>query len=238
MIQLHQFPRSWGIPNLSQFCVKVETYLKLSGLPYEIIESMPLKGPRGKLPFIDDADKRIPDSRLIIEYLKITYGDTLDGWLSDEQKGTARAFQRLLEEHLYWIGMMTRWDYTDHNWQINKRAIFGSLPVVIRDVVAAIYRKRITKQIRGHGLGLLTQEEAFLLGRQDLDALSDFLSNKPFFMGDQPSSVDASAFGILVNTLGCPIESPLKDYALTKRNLVDYCDRMQTEYFPALSALK
>jgi hypothetical protein len=25
------------------------------------------------------------------------------------------------------------------------------------------------------------------------------------------------AFGFLVNTIGCPIESPVKDYALTKK---------------------
>lgn len=54
MIILHQFARTWGIPNLSQFCVKVETYLRMVKLPYEIVETLPLKGPRGKLPFIED----------------------------------------------------------------------------------------------------------------------------------------------------------------------------------------
>jgi hypothetical protein len=54
--------------------------------------------------------------------------------------------------------------------------------------------------------------------------LADVLNKKHYFIGDKPTSlVDASAYGILINTLGCLIESPLKDYALSKQNLVDYC---------------
>lgn len=234
MIVLHQFPRSWGIPNLSQFCVKVETFLRLAKLPYQIVESMPLKGPRGKLPFIEDEGKTISDSRLIVEYLRATYGDHLDDWLSPAEKGVATAFQRVLEEHLYWVGMMTRWDYSEQNWQTNKRAIFGGLPPVIRDLVAALYRRRIKGQIMGHGLGRLSSEEAFSLGREDLDALAEFLADKPYFMGSRPCSLDASAYGILVNTLGCPIESPLKEHALARVNLVDYCRRIQAGCFPEL----
>jgi glutathione S-transferase len=234
MIILHQFARTWGIPNLSQFCVKVETYLRMAELPYELVESLPLKAPRGKLPFIVDQGQKIADSRLIIQHLKMTYGDPLDMHLTEEEKGIARAFQRLLEEHLYWVGMLSRWNDTEQNWQTNKQAIFGGLPPIARDLAAWIYRRRINSQIVGHGLGRLSSEEAFELGRQDLDSLSDFLGDKQFFMGRQPSSLDASAYGILINTLVCPIESPLKAYGLTKLNLLNYCQRMQVRYFPEL----
>lgn len=234
MIVLHQFARTWGIPNLSQFCVKIETYLRIAKLPYQIVESMPLKAPRGKLPFIVDDGQKIADSRLIVQHLKKTYGDTLDAHLTPAERGVATAFQRLLEEHLYWVGMMSRWNYTEANWQTNKQAIFHPLPPVARDLAAAIYRIRIKSQIVGHGLGRLNAGEAFALGKEDIDALADFLGDKPYFMGGKPSSLDASAYGILVNTLGCPIESPLKDHALSKTNLVDYCRRIQAEYFPEL----
>ena len=73
------------------------------------------------------------------------------------------------------------------------------------------------------------------MGKEDIDALADFLADKPYFMGDKPTSLDASAYGILVNTLGCPIESPIKDHALTKKNLVNYCQKMQAEFFPELA---
>lgn len=234
MIALHQFARTWGIPNLSQFCVKIETYLRMAKLPYKIVETLPLKAPRFKLPFIEDQAQKIADSRLIVHYLKSTYGDPLDAHLTPEQKGIATAFRRLLEEHLYWVGMYSRWNYTEANWQANKQAIFHPLPPVARDLAALVYRRRIKKQILGHGLGRLSPEEAFKLGNEDIDALADFLADKPYFLGDRPSSLDTSAYGILVNTLACPIESPLKNHALGKDNLVDYCRRMQAEYFPEL----
>lgn len=234
MIMLHQFARTWGIPNLSQFCVKIETYLRMAKLPYQIIETLPLKAPRGKLPFIEDQGLKVSDSRLVVDYLKQTYGDALDGHLTVEQKGVALAFQRLLEEHLYWVGMYSRWNDTEQNWQTNRQAIFGGLPKPLQGIVSWGYRHRINGQIKGHGLGRLNQDEAYALGRQDIDSLAGFLGGKIYFMGDKPSSLDASAYGILINTLGCPIESPLKTHALSKQNLVDYCRRMQLEYFPEL----
>ena len=198
---------------------------------------MPLKAPRGKLPYIEDNGKKITDSRLIIHYLQATYGNPLDAHLTAEEKAVAKAFQRLLEEHLYWATMYTRWSYTEANWQTNKQAIFGGLPPVFRDLAALGYRYRIKGQIRGHGIGRHTPEEVFELGKADIDALADFLGAKPYFMGNKPTSLDASAFGVLVNTLACPIESPLKDYALSKHNLLAYCKNMQAEYFPELPQL-
>jgi Glutathione S-transferase, C-terminal domain len=75
----------------------------------------------------------------------------------------------------------------------------------------------------------------FKLGMEDIDSLADFLGSKTYFFGDKPSSLDASTYGVLVNTLGCPFGSPLKDYALTKQNLLEYCRRMQIEFFPELA---
>jgi len=236
MITLYQFAPSWGIPNLGQFNVKLETYLRMTGLSYTVVETMPLKGPKGKLPFIEDDGLKICDSRFIIEYLKDKYGDPLDSDLNSEQHAIMTAMQRLLEEHLYWIGMYARWHYSDENWQITKKATFGGLLPVIRDIVALVYKWMIIrKQIYGQGTGRHNADEIFHLGKIDLDTLSAFLADKPYFMGDKPTSLDASAFGILINTVHGPIESPIKKYGKLKKNLVAYCDRMMTEFYSELS---
>ena len=231
MIILYQFARAWGLPNPGQFNVKVETYLRMANLPYKIVETLPLKAPKGKLPFIEDNGKKITDSSFIIECLKNKYGDPLDKNLSEEQRAVMTGMQRLLEEHLYWVSMYARWQYSDENRQINNKALFGGLPTVIRDVAGLVYRLIVCKQIYSQGIGRHNADEIFHLGEVDLDALSAFLGEKSYFMGGKPTSLDASAFGFLINTIYGPIESPIKDYGLSKKNLLAYCDRMMAEFF-------
>jgi Glutathione S-transferase N-terminal domain len=43
-IKLFQFPRMFGIPNLSPFCCKLETWLRMAGVPYEVVDTP--RGPR------------------------------------------------------------------------------------------------------------------------------------------------------------------------------------------------
>ena len=236
MLILHQFQRTWGIPNLSPFCCKIETYLRMADIDYEIRPTLPFRAPKGKLPYIDDDGLTLADSRFIISHLKSSYKD-LDNELTHSESAISIAMQRLLEEHLFWIALYSRWQYTDDNWKINKQAIFGGLPPVIRDMVANRWRQKIKQQIFGHGTGRHRPEEIFALGQHDIDALSAHLGNQPYFLGDQPTALDASAFGLLINIIGCPIESPLKDFGLSKTNLVDYVARVGQEFYPELQAL-
>ncbi len=229
MIKLYQFAPVWGIPNPSPFCVKTETYLRMANLPYEKHNALPPQAPKGKLPFIDDNGRKTADSRFIIEYLKETYGDTLDQHLNASQRAISVAMQRLVEDDLYWAKMYARWGKSDANWRENKRAIFGMIPAGIRDLVAAYERRLIRKQIWGQGLGRHSEDQIYRVGQQELTALSDFLGEKPYFMGDKPTTLDASAFGILVNLLWCPIESPLKEHAKTLNKLSAFCNRVKQE---------
>lgn len=234
MIKLYQFAPVPKVPNQSQFCSKVETYLRLARLPYVVETTLPMKAPRGKLPYIDDDGTIVADSRLIVDYLKRIYGDPLDEALTEREKATALSVQRLIEEHYYWVTMFSRWCYTENNWQENKRAIFGALPPIAGDVAATVYRRLIKRQIYGHGIGRLQADEIFELGKADLDALATLLGDQPYMMGTRPTSIDATAFGFLTTTINVPIESPVKDHALSKENLVGYCNRMTREFFPEL----
>lgn len=101
MIKLHQFAPAFGLPNASPFCMKLETYLRMVALPFEIAPPSMRdfnQAPGGKMPFIEDNGRLLGDSTLIVDYLKSTYGDPLDGWLSMEQKAVALAWQRLMHK--------------------------------------------------------------------------------------------------------------------------------------------
>jgi glutathione S-transferase len=115
MIKLYQFAPAWEVSNLSPFCLKVETYLRMAELPYEVLYSNPLQAPKGQLPFLEDNGKRIADSRFIIEHLKATYGDRVDAHLTPQQRAVSNAMQRLIENHLDRAFVYARFGKRDRN---------------------------------------------------------------------------------------------------------------------------
>jgi len=231
MIKLYQFAGLWSLPNASPFCMKMETYLRMANLPYEVVTIHdPRKAPKGKLPFIDDAGKRIADSGLIIEYLKQKYGDSLDAHLSPAQKGISIALQRLFEEHLYWIAVYGRW-VEPNNWEMVKKDYFGNLPALLRRFIPDMIRKKFMKAMHGQGVLRHSRDEIYQLGKEDLRAVSEILGSNAFMLGNEPTSIDASAYAFIANILEVPINSPLKDYVRSRSNLIDYCARMKERFY-------
>jgi glutathione S-transferase len=233
MITLYQFDPAFGLPNASPFCMKMETYLRMAALPFEAPPSKMqhiMKAPKGKMPYINDGGKIVADSSLIIDYLKQTYGDKLDSWLSAEQKATALAYQRLMEEHVYWAVVYTRW-VEPAGWALTKAAFFETMPAPFKWFVPTLARRDLVKSLHSHGMGRHSQAEIHALGMRDITALADFLADKPYFMGTEPCSLDATAYAFLANLVWPPIDSPLKQHALKYPQLVAYCERMRSRYY-------
>lgn len=231
IVRLVQFPRVWG-RNVSPFALKLETWLKLAGIPFEIRASMNLaKAPKGKLPFIVDGGREIGDSTLIIEHLKATRGIDPDAGLSWRQRAEATALQRLFEEHLYFIGVYSR--YVDpEGWTTLRRDFFSALPAPARPLAARWLRRRVGRMLHAQGLGRHRPAEIYAMGRRDLEAIALFLGDRPFFAGDQLTTIDAVAYGFLANILAVPIETELKRAALEHTNLVQWCETMEAGLYP------
>ena len=95
MIRLYQFPPIWGLPSVSPFCMKVEIYLRMADLAYEVVPTAnPRRAPKGKLPYIDDDGKLIADSGLIVDYLEAKYGAKIDGGLTARDAAVSLAFRQ------------------------------------------------------------------------------------------------------------------------------------------------
>ncbi len=227
MIHLYQFPGYWGLSSASPFCIKMETYLKLAGIPYKSIVSYNLKkAPKGKLPYIIDGDKKIADSTLIINYLKTHHAIDLDKNLTNEQKATATCIQRLCEEHLFWIIMYERW-VPESGWKIVRPVFFSKLPALLKLFIPGMIRKKITRACYEHGIGRFSDEERFYLGKQDIDAIVALLGSKPFMLGDKPTTLDSTVYGFITPLLHTPIDFPLRNYAKNITALTDYDKRMK-----------
>ncbi len=51
--------------------------------------------------------------------------------------------------------------------------------------------------------------------------------------GQRPTTLDASAFGLLANIAWVPIESPLKVHLRSLKNLTGFCERVRERYYRA-----
>lgn len=231
MITLYQFEPCLGVRNPSPFCLKLETYLRMAELPYEVATDADLrKAPKKKFPYIKDGDRTLADSSFIIDYLKQTYGDPLDQHLTPVERATALAFQRLIEDSLYWPALYNRW-MEDENWGVMRQLFFSDLPPVLRSIMPGLVRKEFARNLYGQGTGRHSREEVYAIGKRDIQAVSDFLADKPFLMGERPTSVDATAYGLLANLLRVSLPSPLSDYARQLENLGAYCDRIEAQFW-------
>jgi glutathione S-transferase len=223
-IKLHVFPDPWGL-NPSPFCLKAEIYCRLAGISFESVPALPFRAPRGKLPFISDGNDVIPDSGLIIAYLKHRYGDPLDQGLNAEQQAQGHLFQRCCEESLYFVLLYERWIDPD-GWRVIKPAFFDPLPLFLRDVVAAIARRGVRRALHAQGYGRYTPAEVVALGLADVSAVATVLAARDFAVADHPTSYDAVLYAFLANILHAPLHKALKESVRQHANLVAYVERL------------
>lgn len=234
MITLFQFHRSWDLPNASSFCMKLETYLRMTHTPYENkFVTNPQKSPKNKLPHIKMDGITYSDSELIIDDLKARLGDPLDKNLTQQQKSMAVLIEATCCERLYWYSVYMRWQ-DDEGWEYVRKTMFEKLPRIPKLFLPGMVRKYMLKQLSCQGTGRHSFEEIKQLGIKNLNAMSEILADKPYFLGDNPTSIDATAFSFLTNIIWTPLNDPIKKHGLSLPNITAYCNRMWDEYYPDL----
>jgi len=234
MITLYQPPKAWGLPSMSPFCVKVETFLRMSGIPYQTKIGDIRKAPKGRVPYIEDSESTMGlmgDSGLIVDYLRDKYKVKIDQNLSADQCAQALVMRRMIEEHHYFVGAWFRW-HDDSSFKYVKDFFKPLLPPVIGGVILNQIRKTFLGVVRDQGVGAHSRAEILHMAKENVEALSQLLGSRPFFMGSEPTSVDATAFGFLVQSIWVPWDNELKTMTRAYPNLVAYCHRMRERYFP------
>ncbi len=233
-IRLFQFPRMFSIPNLSPFCCKLETWLRIAGIPYEVVDTPdPRTAPKGKLPFIEDGGLRMGDTSLIIEHLRNTRGADPDADLDPSRRATTLLVQRTLEEHYAFVLLYTHF-IREQGWR-HTHATFERVPAFIRPMVARMVRGRMRNILWFQGLSRHSDAEIMEFALQDWRAVLKVMSDGPYFFGDQPKGVDAIVFATLAATILTPIKSPIRDYLTSQPACVGYVERMRSRFFPELA---
>ena len=231
MITLYQTPVAWGTPNLSPFCFKLEAYLRMSGLHYEVKLASLAKAPKGKVPYAEIDGTLMGDSQFIIEYLKSKHGDTLDANLTPEQKAVGHTIRRMLEECTYWYIVYMRWVPED-GWRAYLPVVETMVPGVVGGPVPVLtLRQKMLQILHDQGTGRHSVEEVQELAKADITALATLMGNKTYLLGESPSSFDAVVYSFLVSIIANPVDTDFKQHTLSQENLVRYCARFKARFF-------
>ncbi len=224
-ITLHQFDSFWGLPNASPFCMKVEGYLRWRRIPFRIVVSSPRRSPSGQVPWVVDDGEVIADSQKIITRFERGRADALDHWMTARDRAAAHMLRRLLEFDLFWQINYSRW-VDPAGWARFRPDIRVRLPLPMRLFGLPMVRRRLMRTCRMLGLKPDQPQKAYDIGRGHIDAVADLLGDSPFMLGENISSVDFSALGVLGNIMRQPAPSPIRDHANDRENLVTWLDRM------------
>jgi glutathione S-transferase len=235
MITVYKFGPAFGLPDASPFVMKVETYLRMTGQKYETVTADVRKAPRKQLPFVDIDGKRIADSTAIVSVLESTRPDKLDAHLTPKARTVGLAFQSMLEEYLYFGLLYIRWA-TDEGWAVFEptlREMIGKMgvPSLMRGMICKSARKQVIERTRSQGIGRKPRTELVGVCTQMIDALGEELGEGPFFRGGKLTTYDATVYAFVAGVLCPAFDNELRRHCATKKNLVDYADRMRDKYW-------
>ncbi len=104
-------------------------------------------------------------------------------------------------------------------------------PVIGKLLVHQVLRKSLVNSLHSHGLGRHARDDIYRRGAEDLTAIAVILADQPYFLGPEPTSVDASLYAFTGGIWLHPADNPLKQHMAALPNLVAYSERMHRRYF-------
>ncbi|KAL7753212.1 hypothetical protein RI367_000987 [Sorochytrium milnesiophthora] len=226
-----------GLPSNSGFCLKLETYLRMTKTPYQIREDPRLQGaPKGKLPYIVHRGRKLGDSHLIIRYLEAN-GLAKPLQLDNPQDDAlVEPFRVMVESELYTAIVYTRWVIPE-NQQLTSDSFFHDLPLPMKTLLSLYFRRHIKKTMLVTGMGRHSREDLVVLATAWVNSIAMQLGDKPFLFGSKPSVADASVYGVLkVASEPKYAWDPVGEAVRSHPNLTRYVQRVTNEYFPDFAA--
>jgi len=236
MLTVYTFGAGFGLPDTSPFVVKLETWLRMAKIPYRSERGDLRKAPKRKLPYASDGNRVIADSSHIIQYLEEKHNDPLrEHRLSAKERASGLALKSLFETDLYFIVTYLRW-WNDDDFEIMKPKLAEliastGVPKFALPAVLVIARRNARGNIEAQGTGRHSREEVYTMGRTLVEAASELLGEKKFYFGDEPTHIDATAYGMLATLTAGPWDNPVKACVMGRQNLVDYCERIRATYW-------
>jgi len=228
----------WGpafdLPSPSPFVMKCDVQLQMLGVRFERAWADLESVSKHKAPYVDDDGALIQDSTFIRFYFEEKLGRDLDAGLSDLQRGTGWALERLFEDRLVPIMAHERW-VEDGNFNKGPRQFFHAVPEAVREHVIEEAREGVRRGLYTQGIGRHSRSERMQLAARDLTAVARVLGDKAFVFGETPTATDAIVYGGLASCATRFFDSDLPRLVERHSVLVGYLERMRARYFSDVS---
>jgi len=215
-----------GFYSFSPFCAKLEAWLRLADISYERRGADPRKSPTGKIPYVDVDGELMADSQRIIDRLVALHGDRLDGDLDPGQRATGRAVTRMLEEATYFAMVRARWLTPAGFGFVREHILDPMVPRFIRPLVYPKIQRDLRRTMQGQGIGRYSMDEVYRMAIADFDALAALVADRPFVLGDTPTTVDTVAYAWVGCVLASSYDDPIIEHVRGSSALTAYRDRM------------
>jgi glutathione S-transferase len=222
MLTLYSYPELYGVADNNPFGLKVFAFLKLAGVAFRHEHIFgAAAAPRGQLPYIVDDGEHVGDSDTIIAHLIAKYRLPIDSALTQAQRNTDLMIRRTLDD-LYWAMSYSRWKDPQF-WPLFRDAMLGAHASLTVDGMEAA-RKYNFERYRYQGIGRYEPHDVYKRGIADLSAVASLIGEGGFLFGPQPTSIDAGIYGFVANIYFYDIDTPLKRFVASHRDLVRHCN--------------
>ncbi|CAD5220160.1 unnamed protein product [Bursaphelenchus okinawaensis] len=234
-VYLVQFPRAGCIPSISSYCLKMETWLRIAEIPYQNVDSQfKYKSERGQLPFVELNGRQICDTNYIIAELSRMFHVQLDDQLNEKERSEFVAIEALIEDSLSWsVNYYRSLNLSFLSTDDGLLAHFsGFRKLMFRTFLVNRLKRNYRQRCKAQGIGRQLPSDVMEATIRKLKAISVFLGDKKYIMGDKVTSLDATAFGHLCMFYYCPLNKDIKNYMETDcRNIIDYLRNVKEEFW-------
>ncbi|XP_035663287.1 metaxin-1-like [Branchiostoma floridae] len=230
----------WGLPSIDVDCLTVIAYAKFAGAPLKLKKiNNPWKSPSGSLPvFKNGEDLVFTSPGRILDYLRQEKFNA-DYELTAKQSSDVVAFTSLLEEkfipamlHSFWMDAR---NYVDFSRPWYARALPFPLNFFVPGRMQQAAEGRLQYTRGGdHLIDGEMESQIYRDAKECLNLLSGRLGEQDFFFGQSPTTLDAIVFAHIAPVLKAPLPSnQLQNHLKNCNNLVNFCARVTSRYFPS-----
>ncbi|XP_014671562.1 PREDICTED: failed axon connections-like isoform X1 [Priapulus caudatus] len=231
-------PKKCGVVHFSPFTLKVETWLRMNNIKYELIVTQQMSTKK-QWPWIELNGKEYSDSNFIIKKLADHFHSDIDGKLTSEQLAVSFAFKEMMEVSFAFTYAFYRYYVAaDVFWSMFSHIVPAPMSYLPACINIYMMKKYAFKTFWMAGIARHSKDEYRMIVSDQIHAISNFLGTKKFLMGDNPTSVDAWMFCHLSQVVYVPLDHPHREI-ISKEcpNVQEYTNRVRDTFWPDWNTL-